>query len=99
MWGKAKQPPRTFDPAAWITEWEAIGGKVYAVHRAPPENSYWLGCTLDSDVAGRGNELRRELNAPSDGDAKNNALFDYIVSTRGVMEVPGAAYKSAVAGW
>jgi hypothetical protein len=100
LWSRKKQPsPVSFDPAAWLREYEAIGGNVYVVHRASPENSYWLGCTLDRDVAGRGNDLRRELNAPSEGDARNSALFDYVVRTRGVMEAPAGGYRSAVTGW
>jgi hypothetical protein len=98
-WKKRVRTTTAFDPATWLAEYEAIGGKAYAVHRAAPEDSYWLGCTLERDVTGRGNELRSELNTPSDGDARNAALFDHIVSTKGVMEVPGGGYRSAVTRW
>jgi len=100
VWGRKKERTApTFDPATWLAAYEAIGGRVYAVHRAHPEDSYWLGSTLERDVSGRGSELRRELNAPSEGEIRNNALFDYVVSTRGVIEVPGAGYRSAVTAW
>ena len=79
--------PRRFNPAAWLAEYEALGGKVSVMHRTGgAEAGFWVCCTLPRDPEGRGYELQAELNA-----AGNAALCDYVIALRGYLEVPSAA--------
>lgn len=81
-----------FDPAAWVAEYEAIGGHACVVRWHGENEGLWLGLTYPRDEAGRGYQMLEELNAGNasgaEGRARNLALQNYIVATRGVMETP-----------
>ena len=69
-----------FDPAAWVAEYEAIGGQVDAVRPPMGGEGRCLALTFPPVAAGRGNDLLIELNQPSDRLARGRAVLDYVVT-------------------
>ena len=89
--------PWTFDPAAWLAEYEAVGGGAHVIHMWHSETrdgpatyeGVWLGITYARDEAGEGYRLVEELNAGNasgeEGRRRNLALRDYLIKNRGVV--------------
>jgi hypothetical protein len=77
-----------FDPAAWVAEYEAIGGHVSVTHRAPRgvEPGLWLGLTFPRDPAGRGYAMQADLYDLPGDSPKARAVLDYIAEVRGVVD-------------
>ena len=71
-------PARSFDPAAWVAEYEALGGHVTVIHRPGKdgETESWFGLFYPRDPEGRGHEMERELYAAD--RAKAALVADYI---------------------
>ncbi len=74
-----------FDPAAWMAEYEAIGGAVYAIERGERRA---IQFKLPRDPAGRGNELSAALQSVPGGDW---IVYDWIAETRGAVIAPADA--------
>jgi len=79
---------RGFDPAAWVVEYEALGGHVsvtrWAAHREEP--GLWLGLTFPRDPARRGYQMQAELYDLPGDSPKARAVLDYVAEVRGVMD-------------
>jgi hypothetical protein len=78
-----------FDPAAWVAEYEALGGHVSVVHWGGEKEGLWLGLTYPRDPEGRGNQMLRELYNQSGDSPRARAVLDYVAATRGVFDGRG----------
>jgi hypothetical protein len=78
-----------FDPAAWVAEYEALGGHVSVVQQTGKYEGLWLGITYPRDPRRRrrGYAMQAELNDPTGDPAKTDALTDYVIEARGVRAV------------
>ena len=77
-----------FDPAAWVTEYERLGGRVDVMRWAAAGDlpRLWLGLTCPRNPVGRGYAMLDELNVQPGDPARRNAVLRYVAETRGVLE-------------
>lgn len=80
---KNLSPAVGFDPAAWVAEYESIGGKVMLM--LEPDGAHGLGLTFPRDPEGRGMEMMAELNTEPGRREREAALDEYLSRTRGAM--------------
>jgi len=78
-----------FDPAAWVEEWEAIGGRIAAYHWAPKGGTpdLCLALTYPRDEAGRGSQMLREINTPAGDDFRSFAVVNHLACKRNINQL------------
>jgi hypothetical protein len=74
----------TFDPAAWVAAYEAVGGRVHLMRQHGRYEGLWLGMDLSPDGEG----LRAELAHPDGRAERETDLACYIAASRGVQDMP-----------
>ena len=75
-----------FDPAAWVTEYERLGGRVDVMRWAAKGDRprLWLGLTYPRDPVGYA--MLDELNKLPDDPSRRNAVLSWVAESRGVLE-------------
>jgi len=80
----------TFDPAAWVAEYEALGGHVSVLRWMDEREGLWLGLAFPRDPEGRGFQMQAELYDLPGDSPKARAVTDWVAETVGVTDAGNA---------
>jgi hypothetical protein len=79
---KSFKSPGSFDPAAWLAEYEALGGRANVMQRP---DGQWFGMTIPR--GGAASHLQMAIAPPQNREA----VADLVAARDGVMPVPAGA--------
>lgn len=76
-----------FDPAAWVAQYEALGGHVSVARWPLKQEGLFLCMTIPRRWPAHVRRLNDALNDPPGDMARSRALMDYVVAARGIQSL------------